>query len=107
MTNSTTVKAVSDGSSGSGVKDPVADLRTIEAKALTALACEAGYSMAELLSQLHKGVYQPGTVSATELQRRLLGALSCMETADRYLHMLDDVLPDVCDADNAEPDVDR
>jgi hypothetical protein len=90
-----TIKAVPDGTTGADTSDPVAELRRDEAQYLISMACRATSAADEVTSQMHTQIYQPGGIPAAETQRLLLAVLTCMETADHYLRMLDEVLADV------------
>lgn len=115
MTSSTpTINAATDGMITStnaepGTTDPVADLRTQEAHGLISLACDAVRATMDLAHEIHTHVYKPDGTSAAESQRKLLAALTCIQTADHYLRMLDEVLADVPDpssprdADTGDP----
>jgi hypothetical protein len=96
MTSSTpTIKAVPDGTTGTDTSDPVAELRRDEAQYLISIASRAVSTIGEVTSQMHEQIYTPGGTPAAETQRLLLAALTCMETAEHYLRMLDEVLADV------------
>lgn len=103
MTSSTTITAA-DGGEVRG-KPPelahgLAVLRQLEAQGLIRVVDHALYETQMLTHQLDKGLNRtPGEdLPAGDLQRILLEALSCLETADHYLRMLDGVL------DPGEPD---
>ena len=105
MTSSTpTIKAVTDGTS-TGIKDPVAELRHDEAQHLISMACDAVNATGEVLHEVHSHIYKPAGTPAAETQRLLLAVLTCMETAEHYLRMLDEVLADVPDS-GAPPEAD-
>ena len=97
MTSSTPINAATDGmiTSASGPVDPVATLRDEEAKGLIHLASDALHAANSLVHEIHTHIYKPEATSAAESQRKLLATLTCMETAEHYLRMLDEVLPDV------------
>ncbi len=98
MTSSAPINAAADGmiTSTTGPVDPVATLRDEEAKGLISLASDALHAASDLVHELHRHIYKPdATISAAESQRKLLATLTCMETAEHYLRMLDEVLPDV------------
>jgi hypothetical protein len=107
MTSSTPVKAATDGMITSAeVKDPVRELRRSEGCGLISLACDAMHAASDLARQMHTGIYKPGTIPAAEVQRQLLAALTCLETAEHYLRMLDEVIDPGLDeaADPAKPE---
>jgi hypothetical protein len=109
MTSSTPINAASDGmiTSKTEQKDPVACLRDEEARGLISVACDALRVTSDLAHQIHTHIYKPDGNSAAEPQRKLLAALTCMETADHYLRMLDEVLayvPGTGDPQNAGTD---
>jgi hypothetical protein len=97
MTSSTpTIKAVPDGTTGADTtRDPVAELRRDEAQYLISLACRATSAADLVTSQMHAQIYEPDGTPAAETQCLLLAVLTCMETAEHYLRMLDEVLADV------------
>jgi hypothetical protein len=101
MTSSTPIKAARDGmiTSETGPVDPVAHLRGEEAKGLIGLASDALHAACNLTHDIHAHVYKPDGNSAAESQRKLLATLTCMETAEHYLRMLDEVLADVPGSD--------
>ena len=93
MTSSTPVKAATDGMiTSTDTKDPVHELRRSERCGLISLACDAVHAASDLGHEMHTGIYKPGTVPTAEVQRRLLAALTCLETAEHYLRMLDEVI---------------
>jgi hypothetical protein len=106
MTSSTpTIKAVISG--------PVNDrkpehglsvLRRLEAQGLIRIACDALSETSQIAHEIHSGIYgDPGTVPAADLQRLLLNAVACMETADHYLRMLDEVIDTGDESRSGEP----
>jgi hypothetical protein len=106
MTSSTpTIKAVTSGpTSDPKPEHGLSVLRRIEAQGLIRIACDALSETSEIASQIHRGVYSdPGTVPAADLQRLLLDALTCMETADHYLRMLDEVIDPGDESRPADP----
>jgi hypothetical protein len=94
MTSSTPINAATDGmiTSTTGPVDPVANLRDEEARGLISLASDALHAALNLAHEIHTHIYKPEVTSAAESQRKLLATLTCMETADHYLRMLDEVL---------------
>ncbi|SRR6266498_1014238 len=97
--------AVTDDSTGTDINDPVAKLRHDEAQYLISLASVAVSTTGEITHQIHTHIYKPDGTPAAETQRMLLAALTCMETAEHYLRMLDEVLADVPDS-GAPPEAD-
>ena len=71
----------------------LAVMREKETKALISLACDCISETARLTHEMHTVIYDRNTkVSDAELQQQLDEALSCWQTADHYLRMLDSVL---------------
>jgi hypothetical protein len=109
MTSSTPVKAATDGmitSANTDAEDPVDELRRSERCGLISLACDAVHAASDLGHEMHTGIYKPGTVPTAEVQRKLLAALTCLETAEHYLRMLDEVIDPGLDeaTDPAKPE---
>jgi hypothetical protein len=99
MTSSTPkIQAVTDGTT-TGQTDresSVGALRRKEAKGLIELACDSVSMTHALTYEMHMSIYQDlDSTPLSELRERLFAALTCMETADHYLRMLDDVLADI------------
>jgi hypothetical protein len=70
----------------------LAVMREKETKSLISLACDGISETARLTHEMHKVIYDRDTkVSDAELQQQLDEALSCWQTADHYLRMLDSV----------------
>jgi hypothetical protein len=71
----------------------LAVLRDKETKALIGLACDCIREAQQVTHQMHSVIYDRDTkVAAAELQQQLDEALSCWQTADHYLRMLDSIL---------------
>lgn len=71
----------------------LAVMREKETKALISLACDGISEASRLTHEMHGVIYdRDTTVDATQLQQQLDEALSCWQTADHYLRMLDSVL---------------
>jgi hypothetical protein len=109
MTSSAPINAARDGMIASTTEhdDPVARLRNEEAHGLISVACDALHATSDLVNQIHTHIYKPDGTSTAEAQRKLLAALTCMETADHYLRLLDEVLayvPDTGDPQDAGAD---
>lgn len=98
----TTTDGVTDSVRGqpSKLAHGLAVLRQLEAQGLARVVDHALYETQMLTHQIDSGLNRkPGEeLPAGQLQRILLEALSCLETADHYLRMLDGVL------DPGEPD---
>jgi hypothetical protein len=70
----------------------IAVMRDKEKKALISLACDCISETAQITHEMHRIIYdQDTTVNAAQFQRQLDEALSCWQTADHYLRMLDSV----------------
>ena len=68
-------------------------MREKETKALIALACDCISETSQVTHEMHTVIYDRSTkVGGAELQQKLDEALSCWQTADHYLRMLDSVL---------------
>jgi hypothetical protein len=71
----------------------IAVMREKETKALISLACDCMSETARVTHEMHVVIYDRETkVNDAELQQQLDEALSCWQTADHYLRMLDSVL---------------
>ena len=71
----------------------LAVMRDKETKSLISLACDGISETARLTHEMHKVIYDRSTtVTDAELQQQLDEALSCWQTADHYLRMLDSIL---------------
>jgi hypothetical protein len=71
----------------------LAVMRDKEVKALISLASDCISETAQVTHKMHSAIYdRDTTVTAAELQQQLDEALSCWQTADHYLRMLDSVL---------------
>jgi hypothetical protein len=71
----------------------IAVMREKETKALISLACDCISETARVTHEMHQVIYDRNTkVSDAQLQQQLDEALSCWQTADHYLRMLDSVL---------------
>ena len=98
MTSSTIkIQAASNGGTTNEDEDwrkhGVAALRFQESKGLISLAQEAMHETCDLGHDLHSAIYgdEPKLTDA-QLEQLLCEALTCLETADHYLRMLDSVL---------------
>jgi hypothetical protein len=93
------VQAVTDGTTtrqADQEKYSVGALRRKEAQGLIELTCESVHMTSQLAYQIHKAIYGDlDTTPLSELRERLFGALTCMETADHYLRMLEEALADI------------
>jgi hypothetical protein len=102
MSKTATIKAVN----GSGVSDDrpcgVASLRDREARSLISLVCDALSETSEVSHRMHTAIYQGDDGDgATDLGRRIVDALVCLQATDHYLRMLRDVLAEQA---NGTPD---
>ena len=71
----------------------IAVMRDKEMKALIGLACDCISETSRVTHEMHGVIYdRDTTVNTAELQQQLDEALSCWQTADHYLRMLDSVL---------------
>ena len=71
----------------------LAVMREKETKALITLACDCISETCRVTNEMHSVIYDRNTtVNNAELQQQLDEALSCWQTADHYLRMLDSVL---------------
>ena len=71
----------------------IAVMREKETKALIGLACDCIREAQQVTHEMHSVIYdRDTTVNDAELQQQLDEALSCWQTADHYLRMLDSVL---------------
>jgi hypothetical protein len=71
----------------------LAVMRDKEMKVLISFACDCISETARVTHEMHGAIYDRDTmVNAAELQQQLDEALSCWQTADHYLRMLDSVL---------------
>jgi hypothetical protein len=71
----------------------LAVMRDKEMKALISLACDCISEASQLSHEMHRVIYdRDNTINAVEVQQQLDEALSCWQTADHYLRMLDSVL---------------
>jgi hypothetical protein len=71
----------------------IAILRDKETKVLIGLACDCIREAQQVTHKIHSIIYnQDTTVPDADLQQQLGEALSCWQTADHYLRMLDSVL---------------
>ena len=71
----------------------IAVLREKETRALISLASDCIREAQQVTHEMHGVIYDRDTkVNAAELQQQLDEALSCWQTADHYLRMLDSVL---------------
>ncbi len=97
MTSSTTkIQAVTDGTTPAKTtagkpEHGLTVLRRNEGQALAQIARDALWETSIVTDEINKGI-RTGEIPHPELQRMLLDALGCMETADHYLRMLDEVL---------------
>jgi hypothetical protein len=70
----------------------IAVMRDKEVKALISLACDGMSETLGVAHEMHLVIYdRDTTVNDAELQQQLDEALSCWQTADHYLRMLDSV----------------
>jgi hypothetical protein len=70
----------------------IAVMREKETKALISLACDCISETARVTHEMHQVIYDRNTkVSDAQLQQQLDEALSCWQTADHYLRMLDSI----------------
>lgn len=71
----------------------LAVMREKEIKALISLACDCISQTAQVAHETHGFIYaQDGKAPDAFLQKKVDEALSCWQTADHYLRMLDSVL---------------
>ena len=71
----------------------IAVMRDKEMKALISLATDCVSETFQVTHEMHKIIYdRDAKVNYAELQQQLDEALSCWQTADHYLRMLDSVL---------------
>ena len=71
----------------------IAVMRDKEMKALIGLACDCISETSRVTHEMHGVIYdRDTTVNTADLQQQLDEALSCWQTADHYLRMLDSVL---------------
>jgi hypothetical protein len=71
----------------------IAVMRDKETKALISLASDCIREAQQVTHEMHGVIYDRDTkVNTAELQQQLDEALSCWQTADHYLRMLDSVL---------------
>ena len=71
----------------------IAVMRDKEAKALISLASDCVSETSRITHEMHIVIYdRDPKVNDAELQQQLDEALSCWQTADHYLRMLDSVL---------------
>jgi hypothetical protein len=71
----------------------LAVMRDKEVKALISLASDCISETAQVTHKMHSAIYdRDTTVTAAELQQQLDEALSCWQTAEHYLRMLDSVI---------------
>jgi hypothetical protein len=94
MTSSTPITAVPDGTTSTAkAEHGLSVLRRMEGQALIQIALDALWQATSVGDQIRKGLgITTGDIPYVELQRKLLEALACMETADHYLRMLDGVI---------------
>jgi hypothetical protein len=107
MTSSTPIKAAPDGMiTSTKPEHGLTDLRERESRGLISLATDAISVASDVGHDIHRALYdRSSTVSATDVQRQLLETLTCLETAEHYLRMLDEVIdpgPDEADCDKPE-----
>jgi hypothetical protein len=107
MTSSTPIKAAKDGMiTSTKPEHGLTDLRERESRGLISLATDAISVASDVGHDMFQAIYdRAGTVSATDVQRQLLETLTCLETAEHYLRMLDEVIdpgPDEADCDKPE-----
>jgi hypothetical protein len=70
----------------------IAVMRDKETKALISLACDGISETARVTHEMHQVIYdRDHKVPDAEIQQQLDEALSCWQTADHYLRMLDSV----------------
>ena len=98
MTSSTIKDQAADGGTTTQKPKPehgLAALRQTEAQGLIRLVIDALFETQAMAFEIRDGVRSdPGEEAppAAQIQRHLLDALSCLETADHYLRMLDGVI---------------
>jgi hypothetical protein len=100
MTSSTPkIQAVKNGTTTRQTEpahQSVGDLRRTEAMALISLVCDSMSTTRDLAHVMHNCIYKElDTTPMDQVKERLYAALTCMETADHYLRMLDEVLADI------------
>jgi len=109
MTSSITpITAASDG--GTTTKPSQRDhglavLRASEAKGLISLACDALSQTSQIGHAMHSGIYHDDReIPGASLRQQLEEALTCLQTADHYLRMLDEVIDTVSEPSGALPE---
>jgi hypothetical protein len=107
MTSSPPINAAPDGMITSATPaHGLTALRERESRSLISLANHAISAASDLGHDMHQAIYSTeNTVSVADVQRQLLETLTCLETADHYLRMLDEVIipgPDEADCDKPE-----
>ncbi len=99
------VQAVTDGTTETRKREhPVSVLRRKEGRGLIEMACDAVHAVSQLTYEMHHVMYsEPGTVPVADLRVMQENALACMQSADHYLRMLDDVLDSAVPPDWEHP----
>jgi hypothetical protein len=95
MTSSTPTTAAANG--GTSTPDPkpehgLVTLRRREAQGLIQVVSDALYESERVASEIRTAVNAKDGIPYATVQQQLLDALACVETADHYLRMLDEVI---------------
>jgi hypothetical protein len=93
VTTSTTAASTS-GPSTPDVKPEhgLAVLRRLEAQGLIQVVSDALYESERVAAEIRTAVNAKDGIPYAEVQQKLLDALACVETADQYLRLLDEVI---------------
>jgi hypothetical protein len=97
MTSNTSNIPAATGGSGATSDDVkprgLIVVRRSEGECLTRIVLDTLWETSHLVSEMDQGVGpEAGKVATERMQHLLLEALTCLETADKYLRMLDGVI---------------
>lgn len=97
MTSNTSNIPTTNGGSGTTSDETkprgLTIVRRVEAECLTRIVLDTLWETSHLVSEMDQGVGpDTGKVAPERTQQLLLEALTCLETADHYLRMIDGVI---------------